>query len=247
LQTSSVATPNQLVGASSRNLDGELTFAIEDATIEAGQTHTVEFKANDFNNMLGYQFTLNLDAAIEVVNVEGNVSNLNEGNFGLAMLNEGVITTSWNEAAGLSLDNDEVIFTVTFVANETVVLSEALSVSSNYTVAEAYAKDGSLMNVSLSFNSGSVATSAAFDLYQNSPNPFRNETIIGFNLPTAQAATVTVYDVSGRVLKLVEGDFAQGYNEVSLNAAELAATGVLYYTLETATDSATKKMILIKK
>ena len=64
-------------------------------------------------------------------------------------------------------------------------------------------------------------------------------------MPEAGFATLTVYDVSGRVLRVVEGEFAKGYNEVTLNRSEVAGTGVLYYQLDTENDSATKKMILI--
>ena len=98
------------------------------------------------------------------------------------------------------------------------------------------------MDVELNFN-GQAST--AFDLYQNTPNPFKGETVIGFNLPESAAATLTIYDVSGKVLKLVRGEFGQGYNEVIINRSELSGAGVLYYQLDTDTHSATKKMILI--
>jgi hypothetical protein len=42
------------------------------------------------------------------------------------------------------------------------------------------------------------------------------------------------------------GAFAKGYNTISVDSALISTTGVLYYTLETATDSATKKMIQSK-
>ena len=83
-------------------------------------------------------------------------------------------------------------------------------------------------------------------MLQNQPNPFKDETVIGFTLPEATIATLTIYDVSGRVLKQIKGDYAKGYNEESINRSELSGTGVLYYTLETADDSATKKMIVVE-
>jgi hypothetical protein len=43
-----------------------------------------------------------------------------------------------------------------------------------------------------------------------------------------------------------KGKFAKGENNVSLERALLNTTGVLYYKLETATDSATKQMIQTK-
>jgi len=43
-----------------------------------------------------------------------------------------------------------------------------------------------------------------------------------------------------------KGDFAKGYNAIAIDRALLNATGMLYYKVETATDSASKKMIQTK-
>ncbi|MEM6966743.1 MAG: T9SS type A sorting domain-containing protein, partial [Bacteroidota bacterium] len=79
----------------------------------------------------------------------------------------------------------------------------------------------------------------------NTPNPFKAETLIGFNVPEAGEVTVKIFDVSGRILRMMEMDAAKGYNSVNINRAELDATGVLYYQVETATETATKKMIIV--
>ncbi len=42
------------------------------------------------------------------------------------------------------------------------------------------------------------------------------------------------------------GDFAKGYNSITIDRALLNTTGVLYYKVETSTDSASKKMIQTK-
>ena len=50
----------------------------------------------------------------------------------------------------------------------------------------------------------------------------------------------------GRVVFTQQGDYAKGYNAMVLDRSLLKTSGVLYYTLETATASATKKMIQMK-
>ncbi|MEI7587784.1 T9SS type A sorting domain-containing protein, partial [Runella sp.] len=85
-----------------------------------------------------------------------------------------------------------------------------------------------------------------FELYQNQPNPFVNKTFVGFHLPEASAATLSIFDETGRVVFTQKGTFAKGYNTITIDQALLNTTGVLYYKLETATDSATKKMIQSK-
>ena len=146
------------------------------------------------------------------------------------------------QAEGADLSASEAIFTVKLRATRAIQLSEAISLGETL-AAEAYGSDLSVKDVELTFTG---ATSGEFALMQNTPNPFRNETTIGFVLPEAGQANLTIYDVSGKVLRRVEGEYVQGYNEVRVNRSELSGGGVLYYTLESANLSATKKMIIIE-
>jgi hypothetical protein len=84
-----------------------------------------------------------------------------------------------------------------------------------------------------------------FELYQNMPNPFKSETLIGFNMTESGQASLKIFDTAGKVLKSVEANFPKGYNQISVDRNELPATGTLYYSLESASFSQTKKMILI--
>ncbi|MBK8043176.1 MAG: T9SS type A sorting domain-containing protein [Haliscomenobacter sp.] len=70
--------------------------------------------------------------------------------------------------------------------------------------------------------------------------------MIGFTLPGAGEATLTIQDVTGRTLRVVRGQFAQGYNQVNVKASDLNATGVLSYTLKAGEYTATKKMIILE-
>ena len=242
------AIPNNMLGSATRNADGTLLFSLEDKKFAANETFTVDFKAKDFKKVLGYQFTLGFDAATLQVNdvLAGSLKNMTNGNFGLSMLNEGVLTASWNDFETTSIDDNEVLFSIEFTALANGQLSETLEITSKVTRAEAYA-DNSQLDVSLEFNSeeGTTLVGGAFDLYQNQPNPVVNSTTIAFNLPTATNATLTISDISGRTLKVINQDFAQGYNEISLEKEELNVSGILYYRLDTPNHTATKKMILI--
>jgi hypothetical protein len=82
-----------------------------------------------------------------------------------------------------------------------------------------------------------------FKLYQNEPNPFSEKTTIGFQLTGETMATLTVYDQTGRVVFSRQGEYEKGYHAIVLGRGVLNATGVMYYTLKTATESETKKMI----
>jgi len=229
-----------VANSSASNVDertyGTLVFSAEDREVKAGNNYTVDFTANDFN-ALGYQFTMNF-SGLELVDVVDGVASAE--NFGLEMAEAGVITTSWNTDVAKELAN-EVLFSVVFTATVDAQLSELMTVNSDYTKAEAYGANGELMDVNFEFTG---ATVAGYELFQSTPNPSNGNTTIGFSLPVAAPATITVQDVAGKTLKVITSDFAKGYNTVRIENIE--ATGVLYYTLTSADFSATKKMVVVK-
>jgi hypothetical protein len=58
--------------------------------------------------------------------------------------------------------------------------------------------------------------------------------------------TLTVFDVTGKVLSVKEAEATKGYNTISVSSKELPAVGVLYYRLDANEYTATKKMIIIE-
>jgi hypothetical protein len=219
------AVANSLMVADDRSV-GTLMFDLKDRDVKAGEEFEVAFKAAEKTQ--GYQMTLNLNglAVSEIVGGE----NVTANNFGV-----------FADALTVSVDGSDA-FTVKFRAAKGGKLSEMLGVSSRITKAEAYSLSD---DVALRFDGKTIA-GVGFELYQNQPNPFVNKTFVGFHLPEATTATLTVYDETGRMVFTQKGDFAKGYNAISLDRALLNTTGILYYTLETSTDSATKKMIQAK-
>jgi hypothetical protein len=226
------AIPNALLSSDDRTAS-TLMFDVEDRAVKAGETFTLTFKGAE--RVQGYQFTMNF-AGLEVVNVTPGA--------GMSMDNFGVFA----DALTTSVDGEGNEFAVTFRAVKGGQVSEMLSVSSRVTRAEAYSASNGRMDVAFRFNGqgGAVISGVGFELYQNQPNPFVNKTVIGFHLPEAAEATLTVYDETGRMLFTQKGQFAKGYNAISVDRALLNTTGLMYYKLETATDAATKKMIQTK-
>ncbi|MCC6724215.1 MAG: HYR domain-containing protein [Saprospiraceae bacterium] len=230
-----------------RNFVGKLDFVLDEMSLEKGNTYRVPFRASNFVNLLGYQFALKFNPdLLQLEDIEmGALEGLNESNFGLTMLEEGIITTSWDNSKNTLQDNNTVLFTLVFKSNTNNKLSKLLQITNSATPAEAYRSNGQdmeLLDVNLNFNQAETVA-VDFELFQNKPNPFHETTTIGFRLPEAGRATLTVYDLSGQVLKIVSKDFAKGYNEVILNEEELGTTGVLFYQLETNSQTATRRMV----
>ncbi|MDH3243801.1 MAG: hypothetical protein OEM26_04225, partial [Saprospiraceae bacterium] len=60
------------------------------------------------------------------------------------------------------------------------------------------------------------------------------------------SATLTIYDITGKVLRSVKGDYKRGYNEIKINKTSLGNTSVMYYQLQSGHFSETRKMIMMR-
>ncbi len=197
---------------------------------------SVEVTSANFRAIAGYQFTLNTNG-MELVSVDAGAINMTDDN--VAVLDANTVTMSWNTTSPVTV-TDEVLFTLNFAGTDASVVAD-MDITSEVTTAEAYDADLSVLNVVLGENA-----EAAFALEQNEPNPFSTQTTVEFSLPTAGTATLTVMDVTGKMVKQITGTYAKGVNSIVLTKAELATSGVLYYQLESGDFSATKKMIIIE-
>ncbi|MEN0004699.1 MAG: T9SS type A sorting domain-containing protein, partial [Bacteroidota bacterium] len=231
------AQPNSLQSIENRSI-GEWGIEVADEKVEVGQVR-VPFRASDLANLQSYQFTLQV-ANAQIVEVE--YGSAGADHFGMRYIDEGVMTISWDERSALS--TDEVLFTLVIQVEQAGRLSQMLQVSSRYTKAEAYDRVDQQRDIRLRF--GESQLQKVYELHQNRPNPFQDRTVISFELPEQMEATIKIRDVQGRLLHLIRGAYAKGYNEISLKAADVRAKGVLYYALETEDFTATKRMMVLE-
>jgi hypothetical protein len=85
-----------------------------------------------------------------------------------------------------------------------------------------------------------------FYISQNFPNPFNPSTTFNFNLPVASNLKISLFDLNGKLIKVLENGYkTSGYHEIRINAADLTS-GIYYCNFETDENIVTRKMILLK-
>src|SRR5690606_3896381 len=225
----------------SRNMRGRLNLNVADKELKGGEVYRVEVRSDNFEQIRGLQYTLDYaDAYVTLESIEGGALNITGDNY--LKYGPGTVTFSWNEAEGVDAHAEKVLFTIVLKAKSEVALRDVLSLNGRVTPQESYNSAGEPQQVALHF----TGRDPGFALYQNTPNPYTGETVIGFQLPHSGAADLTIYDVTGRLIKRISGEYESGYNEVRLTSTELGVTGVLYYQLDTDRYTATKKMIVVE-
>jgi len=110
----------------------------------------------------------------------------------------------------------------------------------------------------ISFSSGTLSidkkseiTPNSFLIRQNYPNPFNPTTQISYALPEDEVVTISIYDMSGRLVRtLLNGSQTAGYKSIQWNASndrnELVSAGLYLYTIQAGEFRQTKKMVLLK-
>jgi hypothetical protein len=217
-----------------------VVLAVAEQAVAAGDVVSVPVTAANFNEVMGYQFTMKLNGA-RFAGIEAGAINVDASNVGV--LDNGMITMSFASSEAVSVNEGTVLFTILLNADKAANVSEMIAVTSDVTAAESYNADLEVGKVSLDVRTAPVAS---IELFQNEPNPFRGQTTVTFNMPVAAKATLSIYDVTGKVVTVRNIDAVKGMNSEIFTREQVGATGVLYYTLESGDFTATKKMIIIE-
>jgi hypothetical protein len=91
-----------------------------------------------------------------------------------------------------------------------------------------------------------AAPPAVLQLAQNFPNPFRGTSVVGYRLDQPRHVTLSLHDVSGRLVRTVlDQQVGAGAHRVEINASELAS-GVYYYRLESQGETATRRCLVLR-
>ena len=82
-------------------------------------------------------------------------------------------------------------------------------------------------------------------LYQNNPNPFKEQTIIRFKLAEdAKNASICIFDMTGKILKKLP--ISSGMDSISIGGYELGEGMFLYSLIVDGQEIDTKKMVITK-
>ncbi|MCY7330362.1 MAG: dockerin type I domain-containing protein, partial [Saprospiraceae bacterium] len=208
---------SNLNGSAEDRTTGTWWMETTDREVQPGETINVTFRATEA--VAGYQFTLDYPG-LAVINIKPG-SMMQADNFAVFAA-ESAFTTSFNPTKPA----DKPEFTVQFRAHETGRLSQILHVSGRITAAQAYSIENIVppMDVQLRFGSNSAA-SDAFELLPCTPNPFAEQTKIGFRLPMATTATLRIFDMDGRTVYAHTADYSAGLHSLAMHKSDLKGSG----------------------
>jgi hypothetical protein len=240
-----------------------VVFQVPDLELLEDSIVQIPFRCLHFEDLVALQasfwFNPNVLSFVSVTPIAGMPFQLD--NFGTWNLMQGHLRLVWAAGQALTVAGQPLVFTVRFrVLAGGFMSHQVLSVSEKDLDPLAWHTDYRPEPVKMTYvtalevqeqNGLPVAlktgtTGIDFVLYQNKPNPCVDKTEIGFILPEATVATLTVFDETGRFIYTQKGYYHQGYNTILFDCALVNQTGSIYYTLETDKFFATKQMMRVK-
>jgi len=206
-------------------------ISYNDAQLSEGDIVDITL-STDRNDLYGYQFTLNT-TGLELVSLEG-IKDEHVAVF------EDKLTMSYNTLKAVEAGQ---IAKLVMKAKTDGSVSELIDMGSEVTRAEAYV--GENLDI-VSIDLDDKKSESVFALYQNEPNPFNDYTTIGFELPEAGQANITFYDVTGKVLHVVQGQYAKGMNTIKITKEDVNVSGMIYYRLQSGEQTAVRHLIAVR-
>jgi hypothetical protein len=90
----------------------------------------------------------------------------------------------------------------------------------------------------------SKTAEGSVELFQNSPNPFIEMTLLRFRLPASADIFLRIFDSNGREVNTKNGSYQAGENHLVLHRADLREPGFYTCRLETPFGTASRKLMM---
>ncbi|MBT8233846.1 MAG: T9SS type A sorting domain-containing protein, partial [Saprospiraceae bacterium] len=213
-------------------------------TITDKGNQRLQFVAKADDQYLGAQFAFSFDAfdseLLAMIPMQMNIAN---EHVAWDKVDDGQFVVSWNAFESQEINKDDVLFELLFKGNKASVnVDQAVTnfESEIYTL-----EDKGVQINSIKFNDHSSEL-FVFNVDQNSPNPFKDQTEIKFTIDKKGPVVLTVTDQTGRLLYREQNEYNAGINSITLKSESLNANGLLYYQIATGSHTVTKKMIVLQ-
>ena len=221
---------------------GVMPWTYEVTTDVKAGINTYSIASSKDVELSGFQSAINIRSD-EFVGFEDGFANLNESNYHISKIkNETIINISWNHDDLKKYAADDILFGVKTKAKGSLPAAIKLHESRTF-INEAY--DGFGLNELDVTLISKEKPLQAMVLHQNEPNPFVNETIIKFELPEKEQATISIFDITGQLVYEEEIDAKAGVNNYKVDKNMLTSSNVYIYKVRTDKYSAQKSMITI--
>lgn len=226
------------------NLQGRsgrfMTVTEEESTAGSGKSFTFGVEESTLTNGLQLEFKLNNILQSGTIDIKSEDENFDVNYF---------VNNDENKVRVVIISKDgkphiagKSLFTM---RSDFTIMSEDITLSSGFDHSLYSVESSEAENYSLELRQSSKAD-FGLKVYQNTPNPFTNETELVFEIGKEEDVTIKVFNAEGRAVYSKQAVYPKGKNTVKISGHELDAEGILIYQILTKTHYSGRKMIKLK-
>ncbi len=209
------------------------TTILQNKAYNAGERVQVDIPLTQYSDVAGLQLGLEISGQwLPQVSINGK--ELSADNY---LLEEGKLYLSLSAFSG---ELDKSILQVAFQSDNKGSLSDDLSLLQAFASEIYFGEELTVGEVQFQYSS---ITDEEIVLYQNTPNPFTDQTSIAFKIHKEGLVDLTVFDLTGRQLYGSSAVYESGTHTIALSQDLLDHDGVMYYQVNFEDKVITKKMI----
>ncbi|MBP7822005.1 MAG: T9SS type A sorting domain-containing protein [Saprospiraceae bacterium] len=240
------------------NNNAQTTLMVSENSAQQNDIINVSIKVSGYVNIVSSQFSIKWDTTkLRYLNATNyNLPDLNDANFGNVKASTGILSFSWfhNNLIGVTREDNSHIFQLRFkaIGNNTFAPITIENIPTVIEIADANSAPQTVQvqNGGVSIGQPSGTTDVNFlgnlGLYQNSPNPFKDYTLIQLEMAIGSEVTLSIVDIEGRVLYNKTNNYPAGKHTVKIDKNIFNEAGVYFYKIQAGQDMITKRMVFIK-
>jgi hypothetical protein len=231
---------------------------VENATVNSNDFISIPVRVSGFNKISGFQYTVNWNnTVLEFVGLDNGMLNVD---YGTTQLENGKLTLVWTteNLAGQTLADGSIIYYLRFKAIGNI--GDQSEITFNSSVIPVEAENSEMKFISVNENAGIIkiadaaginsSVAAGYQLYQNEPNPFVDQSVIKFTIPVYDNVEFKIYDIYGKIVyehvaKYTTGTHTLKWDGKTNDGLALSA-GTYYYQMKSGKFTDVKRLVLVK-
>jgi len=240
-----------------KSTETELILKSGVSQAQSGQTLSIPFTAQNFNQLSGMQMTIAWDTTVFGFNAA--TSNIPGLYFGENYTTEGKLTAIWStgDMAGLSYAPNEVLFTIDLIPVTDQHVITGISVCSDITSAEAY--DAALLPMNIELENSNIELNPTVTQIENSgsdiqlncyPNPFEDRIVVEFYNTTDSKNTIQIFNNLGEIVYASTSTMQLGINRIEWDGSDLNGhklpAGNYYLKLISDDAISSRKLVIVR-
>ncbi|MEM7374564.1 MAG: ELWxxDGT repeat protein [Bacteroidota bacterium] len=238
--------------------EDSIFFEHEPIITYPGETITISLRPRDFQEIRGYQFTLQWDP--EVLQFLSVNHQALHAVYGTNKTEEGILTAAWADLSGqgITLLDTSIAFDLRFKVVGEWGSETDLEINSAMIPNMARDDEGTYLGIgspSHPINIGTVTDMDSwafkgYSLSQNSPNPFQQSTSLTFSLGQAEEVDIRIYTLTGQIIRRFEGTYPAGDHEILWNGTSQTgkplSEGIYLLNMKAGDFNRSKRMVKIR-